>query len=133
MFKRYREIFKKQLSLMSILFSILMNSIYLIKESNNDHISRSRPSLRFCNISVHRNFAIFTGKHLHLRLVFTCYLSYISTKKTLSFYSRFKTYYTPLDRFYYFRKPVVVADTSKRICNFSVFICYVRETREHYQ
>ena len=39
-----------------------MNSF--TKESSYDHIIRGRPSQRFCKISVLKNFAKFTGKHL---------------------------------------------------------------------
>ena len=39
----------------------------------------------------------------------------------------------PLNRFYYVEKFVLIACISKRICYFSIFICYVRKTREQYQ
>ena len=59
------------------------------------------------------------------------YRSYIIAKK-----KHFLTFqgndFTPLNRFYYFRKLVLIACISTIIWFFSHFICHV-ETREHYQ
>ena len=57
----------------------------------------------------------------------------LQRKSLLFFLILIGIHYLPLDRFYHFRKLVLVACISKRIFCFSLFICHIRETREHYQ
>ena len=66
---------------------------------------------------------------------FSFYLNCIIAIGILFSFLRFKAPidYAFLDRFYHHRKLVFMACISRKNCYFSLFICHVRETREHYQ
>ena len=65
---------------------------------------------------------------------FTYYLIYIiANKNSVIFLTLKDVRYPPLDLFHYFRKLVLIACISKKICYFSLVICHIREARERCQ
>ena len=66
---------------------------------------------------------------------FTQYLSYIIAMKSfvIFLFTLLGILYPSLNWFCCFRKLILIAYISKIICYFCLFICHIRETREHYQ